>query len=257
VLANRIWHYHFGRGLVETPSDFGYMGGRPSHPELLDWLAQRLEENGWHWKPLHRLIMTSQAYQQSAAWREDAARQDGDSRLLWRFPPRRLSAEEVRDTMLSVAGKLDTTMFGPGFKLYEYQQDNVATYVPLDAPGAETYRRAVYHHSARAARVDVLTDFDCPDPAFAEARRASTTTPLQALTLMNNRFALDVAGYFAERLQHDAADVDAQVARAFSLAYARPPTPAETSAAGKLIAAHGLRAFCRALLNSNELITLN
>lgn len=88
VLANRIWHYHFGRGLVDTPSDFGYMGGGPTHPELLDWLAQRLQENGWHWKPLHRLIMTSQAYQQSAAWREDAARQDGDSRQLWRFPPR-------------------------------------------------------------------------------------------------------------------------------------------------------------------------
>jgi hypothetical protein len=257
VLANRIWHYHFGRGLVETPSDFGYMGGRPSHPELLDWLAQRLEENGWHWKPLHRLIMTSQAYQQSAAWGEDAARQDGDSRLLWRFPPRRLDAEEVRDTLLSVAGKLDATMFGPGFKLYEYQQDNVATYVPLDAPGPETYRRAIYHHNARAARVDVMTDFDCPDPAFAEARRASTTTPLQALTLMNNRFALDMAGFFAERLQREAAEVKAQVARAFDLAYARPPTADETAAAEKLIAAHGLRAFCRALLNSNELINLN
>lgn len=257
VLANRIWHYHFGRGLVETPSDFGYMGGRPSHPELLDWLAVRLQENGWHWKPLHRLIMTSQAYQQAATWRADAAGQDGDSRLLWRFPPRRLGAEEVRDTMLSVAGKLDVRMFGPGFKLYEYQQDNVATYVPLDAPGPETYRRAVYHHNARAARVDVMTDFDCPDPAFAEARRASTTTPLQALTLMNNRFAIDVAGHFAERLQREAADPGAQVARAFSLAYARPPTAQETEAGANLIAAHGLRAFCRALLNSNELINLN
>ncbi|MGB8170614.1 MAG: DUF1553 domain-containing protein [Chthoniobacteraceae bacterium] len=257
VLANRIWHYHFGRGLVETPSDFGYMGSRPSHPELLDWLAQRLEENGWHWKPLHRLIMTSQAYQQSAMWREEAARKDGDSRLLWRFPARRLDAEEVRDTMLSVADKLDATMFGPGFKLYEYQQDNVATYVPLDAPGAETYRRAIYHHNARAARVDVMTDFDCPDPAFAEARRASTTTPLQALTMMNNRFALDLAAAFAERLQREAKDVDAQVSRAFSLAYARPPTTEETATAAKLIAVHGLRAFCRALLNSNELINLN
>jgi hypothetical protein len=158
--------------------------------------------------------------------------------------------------MLSVAGKLDPAMFGPGFKLYEYQQDNVATYVPLDAPGAETYRRAIYHHNARAARVDVMTDFDCPDPAFAEARRASTTTPLQALTMMNNRFAIDVAGHLAVRLQGEATGADAQVARAFSLAYARPPTVEETATATKLIAAHGLRAFCRALLNSNELINL-
>src|SRR6185436_7089808 len=129
---------------------------------------------------------------------------DADSRLLWRFPPRRLSAEEVRDTLLSVSGKLDKKMGGPGFRLYEYQQDNVATYVPLDRHGPETYRRAVYHHNARAARVDVMTDFDCPDPSFAEARRASTTTPLQALTLMNHRFALDMAQALAERLQRDA-----------------------------------------------------
>jgi hypothetical protein len=105
--------------------------------------------------------------------------------------------------------------------------------------------------------VDVMTDFDCPDPAFAEARRASTTTPLQALTLMNNRFAIDVAGFFAERLQREATGPDAQVAHAFFLAYARPPTTEETAAAAKLIAAHGLRAFCRALLNSSELINLN
>jgi mono/diheme cytochrome c family protein len=257
VLANRIWHYHFGRGIVETPSDFGYMGMRPSHPELLDWLAGQLLANGWHWKPLHRLIMTSQAYRQSAAWREDAAREDGDSRLLWRFPPRRLAAEEVRDTLLSVAGQLDLAMFGPGYRLYEYQQDNVATYVPLDVPGPETYRRGIYHHNARAARVDVMTDFDCPDPSYAEARRASTTTPLQALTLMNNRFAIDMAGFLAERLQREGEDVPTQVARAFELSYARAPQPQESSRAAQLIATHGLRAFCRALLNSNELINLN
>jgi len=148
-------------------------------------------------------------------------------------------------------------MGGPGFKLYEYQQDNVATYVPLDAPGSETYRRAVYHHNARAARVDVLTDFDCPDPSFAEARRASTTTPLQALTLMNNRFALDIAGFFAERLQRERRDDHAQVVRAFQLAFARAPQPDECTRAEQFIATHGVRAFCRALLNSNEIINLD
>ena len=254
VLANRVWHYHFGTGLVDTPSDFGYMGSRPSHPELLDWLATELQRGGWKLKPLHRLIMTSRAYRQSSHWREAASREDADSRLLWRFPPRRLSAEEIRDTLLSLAGKLDTTMGGPGFKLYEYQQDNVATYVPLNEHGPETYRRAVYHHNARAARVDVLTDFDCPDPASAEPRRAATTTPLQALTLMNHRFSFDMVNALSERLQREAPEPTNQVRRAFELAFGRSPNVAELDAATKLIAQHGLRAFCRSLCNSNELI---
>ncbi|HEX3133226.1 MAG TPA: DUF1553 domain-containing protein, partial [Planctomycetota bacterium] len=259
VLANRLWHYHFGTGLVDTPNDFGYINGRPTHPKLLDWLARQLQANHWQIKALHRLIMTSQAYQQSGEFRETAARVDGDSRLLWRFPPRRLSAEEVRDTLLTVAGKLDLTMGGPGFRLYDYQQDNVATYVPLDVHGPETYRRAVYHHNARAARIDVLTDFDAPDPAFAEPRRAATTTPLQALTLMNHRFALDMAQALTERLQRDAGagDIPAQVQRAFRLAFGREAIADEVERAGKLVTAYGLRAFCRALLNSSELISVN
>ncbi len=257
VLANRLWHYHFGTGIVDTPSDFGFMGGRPTHPELLDWLACQLVSGGWKLKPLHRLIMTSQAYRQSAAWNETAAHADSDSRLLWRFPPRRLSAEEVRDTVLSVVGKLDTRMGGPGFRLYEYQQDNVATYVPLDAHGPETYRRAVYHHNARAARVDVMTDFDCPDPSFSEPRRASTTTPLQALTLMNHRFALDMAAALAARLEKDAGDSAARVRCAFALCYARDAAADEIASGVKLIEGHSLRAFCRAMLNTSELITVN
>ena len=257
VLANRVWHYHFGTGIVDTPSDFGYMGSRPTHPELLDWLAGQLLSGGWKLKGLHRLIMTSQAYRQSAAWNEKSALMDGDSRLLWRFPPSRLSAEAVRDTILSVAGKLNPSIGGPGFKLYDYLQDNVATYVPLDVHGPETYRRAVYHHNARAARVDLMTDFDCPDPAFAEPRRASTTTPLQALTLMNHSFSLDMAKAFAERLESDAKDPSAQVLRAFALCYSRPPSEEERVGGTKLIQAFGLRAFCRALLNSSELINVD
>jgi hypothetical protein len=257
VLANRAWQYHFGAGIVDTPSDFGYMGGRPTHPELLDWLASELLRNEWKLKPLHRLIMTSQAYRQSAAWREEAAREDADSRLLWRFPSRRLGAEEIRDTLLYVSGKLDLTRGGPGYRLYDYQQDNVATYVPLDVHGPETYRRAVYHHNARAARVDVMTDFDCPDPAFAEPRRATTTTPLQALTLMNHRFSLDMARALTERLERDAAETPARIRRAFALTVAREPTERELQAGVQLVERHGLRAFCRALLNSNELIHVN
>jgi hypothetical protein len=258
VLANRLWHHHFGTGIVETPSDFGVMGGRPTHPELLDWLARRLLDEGWRLKPMHRLIMTSQAYQQASAYRPEAAALDGDSRLLWRFPARRLSGEEVRDTTLQIAGVLDPTMGGPGFRLYRYIQDNVATYVPLDDPGPETYRRAVYHQNARAMRVDVLTDFDCPDPASAAPRRDATTTPLQALTLLNHRFTLKMASALADRLRREGGeDPSAQVHLAFALAFSREPDNAEQSASLALIDRHGLEAFCRALLNTNELIYID
>jgi hypothetical protein len=258
VLANRLWHYHFGTGIVATPSDFGYMGERPTHPELLDWLARQLHEQGWRQKPLHRLIVTSQAYRQSTAYREAAAQVDADSRYLWRFPPRRLSSEEIRDSMLAVAGRLDTTMGGPGFRLYRYLQDNVATYVPLDQVGPETYRRAVYHQNARASVVDLMTEFDCPDSAFPTPRRASTTTPLQALSLMNHRFTIDLAGLWAERLQRErGSDPGGQVELAFQLAYSRSPAAEEREAALRLIEKYGPTAFCRAMFNTSEFIYLD
>ncbi|MFN0108663.1 MAG: DUF1553 domain-containing protein [Blastocatellia bacterium] len=258
VLANRVWHYHFGVGIVDTPSDFGYLGGRPSHPELLDWLARRLQQHGWRLKPLHREILLSQTYKQSSASREEAAKLDASARLLWRFPARRLSAEEIRDSALAVAGKLDLKMGGPGFRLYRYLQDNVATYWPLDQHGPETYRRAVYHQNARASLLDGLTDFDLPDSAYSAPTRTSTTSPLQALTLLNHRFTLDMSDALAERAKREAPnDQAAQVRRAFALAFQRQPTAEEQQAALKLIASHGWRAFCRAVLNANELIYLN
>ena len=257
VLANRVWHYHFGTGIVATPSDFGYMGARPTHPELLDYLALQLQENGWRWKPLHREILLSETYQQSTDFDEKAAAVDSDSRLLWRFPPRRLSAEEIRDTMLTVAGKLDLTMGGPGFRLYKFTQDNVCTYFPLDVHGAETWRRGVYHQNPRAAQLDLLTEFDCPDPATATPRRASTTTPLQALTLMNHSFTVEMAGFFAERVGKGNAETGAQIDNAFELIFGRKPTEQERTASAKLVSEHGLKALSRALFNSNELIFLN
>ena len=259
VLANRLWHYHFGTGIVDTPSDFGAMGGTPTHPELLDWLARRVLAEGWRLKPIHRLIVTSQAYRQSSEYRSEASAVDGDSRLLWRFPPRRLSGEEVRDAMLAVSGELDRAMGGPGFRLYRYLEDNVATYVPRDDHGPDTYRRAVYHQNARAMRADLLTDFDCPDPAAAAPRRSETTTPLQALTLLNHAFTRDMADALAARLRDEAGDDDhdLQVDRAFALAFGRPPDDPERLAAVALIASHGLESFCRAILNANELISID
>lgn len=217
-----------------------------------------VHQHGWRWKPLHRLIVLSQTYRQSSAYRPEAAQLDATSRLLWRFPPRRLAAEEIRDTLLMIAGPLNRQAGGPGFRLYRYLQDNVATYVPLDEHGPETYRRAVYHQNARASLLDLLTEFDCPDNAFSAPRRAATTTPLQALTMMNHRFSLDMADFLAARLQREAGaeQVAAQVQRAFALACSRPATAAEQDAAVALIGEHGLRAFCRALMNSNEMIYL-
>lgn len=255
VLANRIWHYHFGTGIVNTPSDFGYMGGRPSHPELLDFLALELKKNNWKIKALHKLIMTSKTYMQNSAMRQEAAQKDGDSRLLWRFPPRRLNAEEIRDTILQVSGKLDTKMGGPGFRLYKFTQDNVCTYFPLDQHGPETYRRAVYHQNVRASTVDLLTDFDQADCSLSVGKRTVTTTPLQALTMLNHSFSIDMAE--ALKTKSSAENPAAQVKKVFRFAYQRNPTAAELKYASALIRENGLRALCRAVLNSNELIYLD
>ncbi len=288
VLANRVWQWHFGTGLVDTPSDFGFLGSQPTHPELLDYLAQRLIAHGWRLKPLHREILLSHTYLQSsslaipptilpadskkppdektqknksAGLPESAGdprfhpglANDKDARLLWRFPPRRLSAEEIRDTLLAVSGKLQLEpLGGPGFRLYKFTQNNVCTYFPLDEHGPETYRRAVYHQNARASVTDMLSDFDLPDIAFAAPTRVNTTTPLQALTLLNHRFTLDMAQALAERASQD----DDAIAQAYALAFQRPPTAKERAAAEQLIAAHGLPALCRALLNANELLYL-
>jgi hypothetical protein len=223
---------------------------------LLDWLALRLQQQGWRLKPLHREIVLSQTYRQSSAWREPAAAIDAEGRLLWRFPPRRLTAEQIRDTLLSVAGVLDTRMGGPGFRLYRYLQDNVATYIPLEEHGPDTRRRAVYHQNARATRVDLLTDFDAPDCAFPAPDRSTTTSPLQALTLLNHSFTLDMAEALARRLERDcpAGGVEARIGRAFQLAFGRDPDAMESEAGIALAREHGLPAFCRALLNANELI---
>ncbi len=264
VLANRIWYYHFGRGIVPNPSDFGFMSGEASHPALLDWLARELiapsdGSEPWRIKRMHKLLMRSQTYRQDGGFRADAAAKDADNQWLWRFAPRRLSAEELRDTILMVAGKLDTTMGGPGFRLYQYMRDNVSTYAPLDTVGPETYRRAVYHQNVRAGRVDLMTEFDSPDCALAAPRRASTTTPLQALTLMNHQFTMDMANALAERLEADAGsnDIAAQIDRAYAIAFAREPDSGERDLASALIQQYGMAAFCRGLLNANELVYLD
>jgi hypothetical protein len=201
------------------------------------------------------MIMTSQTYQQSSEFRADAASIDGGSRLLWRFPPRRLSAEEIRDTILQISGKLDTTAGGPGFRLYHFMQDNVCTYVPLDEHGPETYRRAVYHQNARASVVDLMTEFDLPDCTFSSPKRSATTSPLQALTMLNHSFTLDMAGFMSERLVREAGeDRQAQIKLAFQLCYGRQPSMREMRDCRELVDQHDLASLCRVLLNTSEMI---
>ena len=256
VLVNRLWHYHFGRGLVNRPSDFGFNGGHPTHPELLEWMAKRLVELGWRLKPFHREIMLSAVYRQSSKYDAKAAAADSEALYLWRFPPKRLEAEAIRDTILAVSGKLKREIGGPGFQLYKYTVDNVATYLPVEEFPEETFRRSVYHQFARSVRDDVLGTHDCPDSTLPEPKRVVTTTPLQALTLLNSRFVVEQAAFLAERLVRETGETDrgAQVERAYRLAFGRAPQPQEKAAALELINRHGLSVFCRALLNANEFV---
>ncbi len=256
VIANRVWMHHLGRAIVRTPSDFGANGERPTHPDLLEWLADRLvRKHGWRLKGLHRDIVLSATYRQSSAYREEAAAEDRDAVYLWRRPPRRLSAEEVRDTVLAVSGRLDRTMGGPGFQLYRYTVDNVATYYPIEEFGPETYRRSIYHQHARSVKPELLGQFDCPDTALAAPRRVSTTTPLQALSLLNNPFLLQQAEFLAARSQSDAGDDPAaRIGRIWRLAFQRAPDAEELGESLAFVDSQGWTMFARAILNANELI---
>ncbi|MBS0201407.1 MAG: PSD1 domain-containing protein [Planctomycetes bacterium] len=259
VLVNRFWHFHFGQGLVTTPSDFGRNGASPSHPQLLDWLASevtpRLPAGVASPKRLHRLIITSATYRQSGVARPDGMRVDAGSRLLWRFPPRRLEAEPLRDAILSVCGNLDDRMGGPGFDLFEPNTNYVKVYNTRHEFGPAEWRRMVYQSKPRMQLDDTFGQFDCPDAGQITPKRTSSITALQALNLLNSHFIVQQAELFAGRLTRETgAAPQAQVRRAFSLAFLRTPTPDEQSASVQFINQHGLPAFCRALLNANEFL---
>jgi mono/diheme cytochrome c family protein len=257
VAVNRIWHYHFGTGLVDTPSDFGINGGRPTHPELLDWLATFFIQNGWSFKKLHRTIVLSGTYRQSGQWQEEAGRKDAGARLLWRFPPRRLEAEALRDSMLTVAGKLDLRMGGPGFDLFEPNENYVKVYKTRTEYTPEAFRRMVYQSKPRAVVDDFFGAFDCPDAGQPAPKRTSSTTPLQALNLLNSGFALQQAGYLAERVRNEAGEqAEPQIQRLYALLYGRAPSAQDLADCTALLREHGLQTLCRALLNSNEFIHL-
>jgi hypothetical protein len=262
VIVNRLWHYHFGTGIVETPSDFGVNGGVPSHPELLDWLASELVApaspgDRWKLKRIHRLIVTSRAYRQASTPRPDGLAADADARLLWRYPPRRLEAEPLRDAILAVSGSLDPALGGPGFDLFEPNSNYVKVYVTKTTFTSDDFRRMVYQSKPRAELDSFFGPFDCPDAGQVQPARTVSTTPLQALNMMNGEFLLDQAARFAARVAVEAgSDPGRQVARAIQLAFGRPATDREIAAGRELVAAHGLPILCRSLYNANEFITV-
>ena len=255
VLVNRVWMLHFGRGLVETPSDFGFNGGRPSHPELLDWLASEFVENGGSIKKLQRLLLLSSSYRQGSRLDARGAALDATNRLLWRFAPRRLEGEAVRDAMLAVSGELNRESGGPSFRPFKVTVFNSTFYTLTDPLGPEYNRRTVYRMNINSAKSPLLDAFDCPDPSVKTPRRSTTTTPLQALGLMNNRFVLRQAKHFAQRVRGAAkGDTAAEVAWAYRLAFGRQPRADEAARAVKLVGEHGLESLCWVLLNASEFL---
>jgi hypothetical protein len=256
VLVNRIWQHHFGTGLVGTPNDFGRNGAPPSHPELLDWLASEFTAGGFRIKALQRRILTSATWRQASAPRPAALAVDANNRLLWRFPPRRLEAEAIRDSQLAVSGALDPTRGGPGFSLFDVDRENVYHYHPKEAFGPAEARRMVYARKVRMEQDAVFGAFDCPDGSLVMPRRSVSTTPLQALNLWNSRFVLQLSSQLAERVRATASAPAVQVRTAWRLALQRLPTDDEAADAVALVTSHGLPALCRALLNTNEFLFL-
>ena len=270
ALVNRIWMHHFGKGLVPTPGDFGRLGERPTHPELLDWLAAEFVAKGWSAKHLHRLILTSTAYKQASTRDAGKNAADPDNKLLGHFPLRRVEAESLRDAMLSVSGKLNMKMFGPPVPVVEDDAGIIIIGKPnRDAAyrlgdesvaAGEESRRSVYIQVRRSKPLNVLDTFDWArvEPN-CEARNSSTATP-QSLMLMNGSFVMQQAEAFAERVKKDAGtDPSLQVARAWKLAYGSEPTDKEKGAALAFLKGFpkpdkALAALCQALLSSNRFL---
>lgn len=260
--VNRVWHYHFGRGLCDTPSDFGRMGGVPSHPELLDWLAVwfRDEAKG-SLKALHRLILTSAAWQRSSVNQPAAAAVDPDNRLLWRMNRSRLDADTIRDSMLAVSGRLELTMGGPAVQHFTAtpgpQSTPVLDYSKFDLDSPAAGRRAIYRLVWRAIADPFMDALDFPDMGMLTPVRSFSASPLQSLALFNNAFVLRQSEHFAARVEGMAADPAGRLRWIVRLAWQREPEAEEAALLGTLAQQHGLAAVCRAVFNSSEFLFID
>ncbi len=252
-IVNRVWHYHFGAGLVDTPNDFGNMGSLPTHPELLDWLATEFRDSGGSMKRLHKLLVMSAAYQQSSQDNPENASIDSDNRFLWRANRQRLDAESLRDSLLAVSGKLNLQMGGPSAEQFYFKDDHSPVYdyskFDVDAPGS--YRRAVYRFIVRSVPDPLMERFDCPDVSMITAKRNTTITAIQALAQLNNPFVLSQSQHLAERITAAGKE---PIHEAFRLTLQRSPTSQELKEFSEYLARHGLLNACRVLLNSSEFL---
>jgi hypothetical protein len=262
VMVNRMWQYHFGQGLVRTPSDFGKNGDRPSHPELVDWLAVRFMESGWDIKAMHKLMLVSSSYRQSSEnplYKENL--KDPDNRLLWRFNRRRLEAEVIRDGILWASGRLNPEMGGPS--VFPPLPEDLADFARYGRTGGlmwepnekeeDARRRSVYTFQRRSMPLPMMAAFDAI--VFSEScdRRVATTTPLQALSMMNGSLVHEESAHLANRIIQTVGEARAaQVNRAFKIVLSRVPKPEETETFARFEGS--LEGICRVLLNSNEFL---
>ncbi|MDA1315732.1 MAG: DUF1549 domain-containing protein [Acidobacteria bacterium] len=264
VAVNRVWAFHFGQGIVNTPNDFGFMGDRPSHPELLDHLANKFVANGWHTKPMHRMMVLSSTYRQSSLSPDEkrAADADPDNRLLWKFNKRRLEAEEIRDAMLAVSGKLNLAPGGESIMIPVEQELVDSLYAPhqwvVAADPSDHYRRSVYLIAKRNLRLPFMEVFDQPALLTACARRESSTHAPQALELLNGQTSNGLAEEFAKRLRHEVGtSPEQQAERAYLLAVGRLPTNEEKRLAVEFIESQPAREFALAMFNLNAFLYVN
>ena len=243
VIANRLWQWTFGNGLVTTPSDFGFGGDRPSHPELLDWLANGLKQNNGSLKALLKEILLSKTYRQQSIFSDQnpGFSKDTANRLLWRQNPRRMDAETIRDSVLLVSGRLNNQRGGPGFEDFTYKQAYAPEYNYITADSPKLWRRSIYRFVVRTTPNRFMTTLDCPDPANFTPKRLNTTTPLQSLALFNNDFMLRQARYLGERIERSAGpNLEEQVEMAFRLAFNRSAKLEESQISEAVIEKDGL-----------------
>ena len=256
-IVNRVWLYHMGRGIVDSANDFGRMGQLPTHPELLDWLATEFRDNGQSFKKLHKLIVMSSVYQQASAHSESNAGIDGSNEYYWRANRRRLEAEAIRDSVLLISGKLDTTMGGPGFWTFVMEKPEHSPhyqYHKMDPNDPKTMRRSVYRFIVRSAPDPLAETLDCADPSQQVEKRNETITALQALAMMNNPFMITMSGHFAARLKTISPDIGVQITQAYRLTIGRAPTAAEHAAMLAYANEFGMANACRVMFNLNEFV---
>lgn len=256
-IVNRVWLYHFGRGIVDSPNDFGRMGQLPSHPELLGWLAIEFRDRGQSIKNLHRTICTSSTYRQVSTENPQFSEIDSGNVFLWRMNRRRLEAEEIRDAILQVSGKLAFDMYGPGFQDFVIEKPEHSPhykYELYDPNDSKSHRRSIYRFIVRSQQQPFLTTMDCADPSMQVPKRNQTITSLQALSLLNNRFIVAMSNSFADRLENDAANIPDRMRRAVGLAFGRSPSEQEIQILTEFAAEQGLQNACRLIFNLNEFV---